>query len=101
MKANNVEKQGNKATGKSAIVKRLRQVLIFVVVVVALGLFVFLWWISRTPEGHKELGIFTVRRGDLPITVTEAGDIKALNSTDIKSEVEGQTKIISIVDEGI
>ena len=41
-----------------------------------------------------------MRSGDLPITVTESGDIKALNSTDIKSEVEGQTKIISIVDEG-
>jgi HlyD family secretion protein len=101
MKADIAEKQGNKATGKSAIVKRLRPVLIFVAVVVAIGMFVFLWWISRGTDGSvKELGIFTVRRGDLPITVTESGDIKALNSTDIKSEVEGQTKIISIVDEG-
>jgi len=55
---------------------------------------------ARKQGGVKELGIFTVRRGDLPITVTEGGDIKALNSTDIKSEVEGQTKIISIVGEG-
>lgn len=122
MKADIAEKQGNKATGKSAPlssvedrkgVKRLRSplgdtlrwVLIFVAVVVAIGMFVFLWWwTSRAPfrkqGGVKELGIFTVRRGDLPITVTEGGDIKALNSTDIKSEVEGQTKIISIVDEG-
>ena len=101
MKADIAEKQGNKAAGKSAIVKRLRPVLIFVAVVVAIGMFVFLWWISRgTDSTIKELGIFTVRRGDLPITVTEGGDIKALNSTDIKSEVEGQTKIISIVDEG-
>ncbi len=109
MKADIAEKQGNKATGKSAIVKRLRPVLIFVAVVVAIGMFVFLWWwTSRAPflafarkqGGVKELGIFTVRRGDLPITVTEGGDIKALNSTDIKSEVEGQTKIISIVGEG-
>jgi HlyD family secretion protein len=121
MKADIAEKQGNKATGKSAPLssvedrkgaKRLRSrlgevpgrsrtVLIFVAVVVAAGMFVFLWWwTSRAPEGRKELGIFTVRRGDLPITVTEGGDIKALNSTDIKSEVEGQTKIISIVDEG-
>jgi HlyD family secretion protein len=82
-------------------VKRLRPVLIFVAVVVAIGMFVFLWWrTSRAPEGRKELGIFMVRRGDLPITVTEAGDIKALNSTDIKSEVEGRTTLISIVDEG-
>jgi HlyD family secretion protein len=100
MKADGAEKQGNKATGKSALAKRLRSVLIFVAVVVAIGMFVFLWWTSRAPEGRKELGIFTVRSGDLPITVTESGNIKALNSTDIKSEVEGQTKIISIVDEG-
>jgi RND family efflux transporter MFP subunit len=105
MKADIAEKQGNKATGKSAIVKRLRPILIFVAVVVAIGMFVFLWWwTSRAPfrkqGGVKELGIFTVRRGDLPITVTEGGDIKALNSTDIKSEVEGRTTLISIVDEG-
>ena len=43
---------------------------------------------------------FTVQRDDLVITVTEGGDIKALNSKDIKSEVEGRTTIISIVDEG-
>jgi HlyD family secretion protein len=110
MKADIAEKQGNEATGKSAPLssvedrkgaKRLRSLLIFVVVAAALGLCVFLWWTSRGHDGStKELGIFTVRRGDLPITVTEAGDIKALNSTDIMSEVEGQTKIISIVDEG-
>jgi RND family efflux transporter MFP subunit len=101
MKADIAEKQGNKAAGKSAIVKRLRPVLIFVAVVAAISVLVLLWWISRGTDGAiKELGIFTVRCGDLPITVTEGGDIKALNSTDIKSEVEGQTTIISIVDEG-
>jgi multidrug resistance efflux pump len=34
------------------------------------------------------------------ITITESGDIKAVNSVDIKSEVQGRTKIISIVEEG-
>ncbi|MGA1980025.1 MAG: efflux RND transporter periplasmic adaptor subunit [Sedimentisphaerales bacterium] len=109
MKVDSREKQVNKTTGKSSLAKRLRLVLIFAAVVVAIGIFVFLWlWTSgasflafaRKQGGVKELGIFTVSRGDLPITVTEGGDIKALNSTDIKSEVEGQTKIISIVDEG-
>jgi HlyD family secretion protein len=100
MKADSGEKQVNNTAGKSSQAKRLRWILILVAVVVAIGTFVFLWWTSRAPEGRKELGIFTVRRGDLPITITESGDIKALNSTDIKSEVEGQTTIISIVDEG-
>jgi HlyD family secretion protein len=49
-------------------------------------------------KGGVEL--FTVRRDNLPITVTESGDIEALKSKDIKSEVEGRTTIISIVDEG-
>jgi RND family efflux transporter MFP subunit len=101
MKADGTEKQDSRTTGKSTLTKRLRLVLIFVAVVAAIGVLVLLWWISRGTDGSKkELGTFTVRRGDLPVTVTEGGDIKALNSTDIKSEVEGQTKIIIIVDEG-
>jgi HlyD family secretion protein len=106
MKANSGENQVN-TTDKSASVedkkgaKWLRLVLIFAAAVAATGAFVFLWRISRGADGSvKELGIFTVRRGDLPITVTESGNIKALNSMDIKSEVEGRTTIISIVDEG-
>jgi len=95
MKANSVEQQDNKGA------KRLRRLLIFAIVVAAIGIFASLWWISRGTGGSsEELGTFTVRRGDLPITVTESGDIKAINSTDIKSEVEGRTIIISIVDEG-
>ena len=43
---------------------------------------------------------YQVTRGDLTISVTESGSVKALNATVVKSEVEGQTTIISIVDEG-
>ncbi len=113
MKANNAEKQGSKSVflrrprgfprlrREASAPRRVRLALIFVAVIAAIGMSVFLWWISRgTDSSTKELGTFTVRRGDLPITVTEAGDIKAINSTDIKSEVEGRTTIISIVDEG-
>jgi len=52
---------------------------------------------AKTKRGME---LFTVRRDKLPITVTENGDIEALKSKDIKSEVEGRTTIISIVDEG-
>jgi HlyD family secretion protein len=101
MKANSGEKPVNKTAEKRAPAKRLRWVLILAIAAAGIGTFVFLWRTSRgTTSSVKELGIFTVRRSDLPITVTESGDIKALNSTDIKSEVEGQTTIISIVDEG-
>jgi HlyD family secretion protein len=52
---------------------------------------------SNPSEGP---GIFTVKRGDLTISVTESGDVKPINSIDIMSEVEGETTLISIVDEG-
>jgi len=101
MAVSTVEKQANKTTGKSVLRKRLRRILIFAAVVVAIGASIFLWRLfGRTKGANKELGTYTVRRDDLPITVTENGDIKAIKSKEIKSEVEGRTRIISIVDEG-
>lgn len=43
---------------------------------------------------------YTVGRGDLVISFSTSGNIKARSSVDIKSEVEGRTTIISIVSEG-
>ena len=101
MQDNGVEKQDNKATGKSAFAKRFRWVLIFIAVTGCIGAFVFLQGtFSKSNDANKNTGTFTVRRGDLTISVTESGDIKAINSEDIKSEVEGRTTLISIVDEG-
>lgn len=39
-------------------------------------------------------------RGTLEITVVEGGSIEAKESQELKSEVQGQTKILSIVEEG-
>jgi len=47
-----------------------------------------------------QLTSHVVTRNDLIISVTESGDIKALNSSDIMSKVEGRTSLISIVSEG-
>ncbi len=56
---------------------------------------------TTTPSAKSEnLRTFTVRRDDLPITVTESGSIKAQKSIELKSEVEGRATIISIVPEG-
>ncbi|HDZ69115.1 MAG TPA: HlyD family efflux transporter periplasmic adaptor subunit [Phycisphaerales bacterium] len=101
MSVNDKEKQGRKTAGKSVFAGRLRWVLILVAVAAGVGGFVFL---QRTPgdadNSYGKAGTFTVRSGDLTISVTESGDIEAINSRDIKSEVEGRTTIISIVDEG-
>jgi HlyD family secretion protein len=43
---------------------------------------------------------FEVRRGPLEITVLEGGTIEAIESQEINSEIQGQTKILTIVDEG-
>ncbi len=53
---------------------------------------------SSAPD--KNYGTFTVRRDNLTVTVTESGSIKARNSIDLKSEVEGRATIINIVPEG-
>ena len=53
------------------------------------------------PEAATQSGTtFTVRRGPMKITVLEGGNLEAMESQKIKSEVEGQTKILSIVQEG-
>jgi multidrug resistance efflux pump len=43
---------------------------------------------------------FTAVRGDLEVTVVEGGSIEAKESQELKSEVQGSTKILSIVEEG-
>jgi HlyD family secretion protein len=43
---------------------------------------------------------FKARRDNLVVTVTESGSIKARNSIELKSEVEGRATIINIVPEG-
>lgn len=43
---------------------------------------------------------YRVQRGPLTISVTEPGSIRALDQIEIKSEVEGQTTILYLVEEG-
>ncbi len=55
---------------------------------------------ASTSAPDKTINTFTARRDDLNVTVTESGSIKARNSIDLKSEVEGRATIINIVPEG-
>lgn len=55
---------------------------------------------SRSPKSKIFRATYTAHRRDLTVSVTESGEIKARESTDIKSQVEGRTTIISIVPEG-
>jgi HlyD family secretion protein len=58
------------------------------------------WFTSDGPDDSYTT--FAVRRGPLEIKVVEGGNIEALESQEIKSQVKGWqgTKILSIVDEG-
>ncbi len=47
------------------------------------------------------IATFTVKRGPLTISIIESGTIKAREQEIIKSEVEGRTTILSLVDEGV
>ena len=88
-------------TGKSGSAKSLFLILISVAVVVAIGVFGFL---RKRPGGSDDsnpsTGLYIVKRGDLTISVTESGSIKAIKSEDIKSKVEGRATIVNIVPEG-
>jgi len=91
-------RQGRKAKRKS---KRL-WIIIFLLVVAGAAIVLSGW--MRTPGSSNTsdaISTFTVRRDDLIITVTESGNIKAQESTDIMCEVEGRgVEIASIVPEG-
>ena len=55
---------------------------------------------SEAAQQAQEANLFTVRRGELPITVRENAELQALRETIVRSDVEGQATIISIVAEG-
>jgi len=88
---------GGRRFGKT--VKWLLGILILAAIVAAM-VFLVSMKSATSAVSSKSLGTFTVRRDDLVVTVTESGSIKARNSINIKSEVEGQATIISLVPEG-
>ena len=93
--------KGTRAGGRSAFSRRMLLVFICIAAVVSIGALALL---RKTAGGSGDsnpgTGLFTVKRGDLAITVTESGSIKAVKTEDIKSKVEGRVSIVNIVPEG-
>ena len=76
-------------------------ILICVVMGAVVGTFGFLRQKGGGSDAQQDgTGLFAVKRGDLAITVSESGSIKAVKTVDIKSQVEGQASIVNIVPEG-
>lgn len=78
---------------------KMRRNIIIAVAVIAVGGIAWARFSGgRAPEETEAL--FTVKPGDLLISVLESGKIQANKSASLTCEVEGQSTIISIVPEG-
>jgi len=101
IKGNDIERKTSGTAGYSGLTRKFLLILISGVVVIAVGVFGFLRHKANgSGSSIKGTGLFTVERGDLTISVTESGDIKAVDSVDIKSKVEGRATIVNIIPEG-
>ncbi len=93
--------KNNKTTPESGAKKRRWLIAIVALAVIAgLALVLALERPTKATSKTTSSTTFAVRTDDLTITVTESGSIKARNSIDLKSEVEGRATIINIVPEG-
>jgi len=82
--------------------KKQKITIITVLMILVIGLGgLFIYFPEDNPSATQALTTYKVKRNDLIISVIESGNINALDSIDIKNEVEGRTTIISIVDEGM
>lgn len=55
------------------------------------------WFADEAQTGVEGV---EVRRGPLSITVVERGNLEASNSVELKSEIEGQSTILFLIEEG-
>jgi HlyD family secretion protein len=101
MKPINVRKRGDKVAHKLGLARRILLTLIAGFVVLAVGAFGLIRQRIGDSENSKEGPVlFTVERGDLTISVTERGYIKAIKTVEIKCKMEGRVTIVDIVPEG-
>ena len=85
------------------ITGKRKQKIVLTTVIVGIILLAFgAYRLTRRQEGPSlnTSSTFVVQRGDLVMSVTESGTIKARNAVEIKSQVEGSTTIVSLVPEG-
>lgn len=90
----------NSAAERKGRFRRLRiGAMVLVVLVAAGGLAAYMMAPERALLA-TDATTYTVTRGPMEITVIEGGSIEAKESSEIKCEVPGQRKILSIVEEG-
>ncbi|MBP8605063.1 MAG: HlyD family efflux transporter periplasmic adaptor subunit [Phycisphaerae bacterium] len=85
------------------ITGRNRQKILLIAVVAGIVLAAYAAYRFRGGDSAVDsamLSTYTAARGNLIMSVTESGTIKARNAMEIKSQVEGSTTIVSLVPEG-
>ncbi len=82
--------------------KRKRKIFWFPIIIVILIILSYIFYYKNTYNKRQITTniVFPVTRGDFEVTILEGGSIEAKESLQIKSEVQGETKILSIVEEG-
>lgn len=85
-----------KPAGRFSPLRSRRAIVLYIVIAIAAAGYYF-WPAS---EDNRFTATFTAKRGDLEITVVEGGSLEAQEKVELKSEVEGQTKILYLVEEG-
>lgn len=99
-KVKNLRRQHKKAGSRSTFTKRTLLIVVALAVVTVSVFGFFRLRPGSAGSSNPGTSLFAVKRGDLTISVTEGGDIKAVKSKLIRSKVEGRPSIVNIVPEG-
>jgi HlyD family secretion protein len=87
-------------SGKSGSGRTLRTAVIIIGALLILGASFRLLAVGGEGQAAQTVPTTAVKRGQLVVSVTEGGTLNALESLEVKSEVEGNNQILEIVDEG-
>lgn len=77
-----------------------KSVSIVLLAIIVLGFFAYKFLISSGIKSDEKFAYFTVKKSDLNISVTEGGVLKAVDENIVKNLLNGESIIISIVNEG-
>ncbi|MDX9975381.1 MAG: hypothetical protein RBU21_20510, partial [FCB group bacterium] len=87
-------------TQRKSLSKLIKFSLLWKLALVLAIVAVLIYAVTRETVAPSSGTVAVAKRGPLNISVLEKGNVEALESQLIKSEVRGQTKILDIVEEG-
>ncbi len=97
-----INKNAGKKTIKTTSRKKTTRILFLIlsVPVIITAIFGFSQLRVNHKNPYSDIELYTVKRGDLTISVIESGSIKSIKQVTIESSVEYRTSIVNIVPEG-